>query len=66
MNMKIADKYVTMQEMAQMLGVPARTLNEWMKRGLEIEGVKSYEKLYPYRSSPYMIVPDQKYFEKIS
>lgn len=61
---KIADKYVTAAEMAEMLGIPERTLHYHMKKGNKIEGVKKYEKLHQYRSSPYMITPDKKYFEK--
>lgn len=63
--MAIADKYLTAAEMAEKLEIPERTLHDWMKKGKKIRGVKSYEKLHGYRSSPYLIVPDKKYFEKV-
>jgi len=62
--MAIADKYVTVAELAELTGKKARTLHDHMLKGKKIEGVKHYEKLYDHRSSPYMIVLDKKYFTK--
>jgi hypothetical protein len=62
--MAIADKYITTAQLAELTGISARTLHDRMNKGKKIDGVKSYEKLHGYRSSPYMIKIDEKYFKK--
>lgn len=57
-------RYITIQELADHMGVSSRAIHFKLKAGEPIEGVRSYWKLNPAKkTSAYVIEADASYFK---
>lgn len=57
--------YVTIDQVAERLGVNRRTVNSWLAQNKKIPFIQSYEKFNPgVKNSPFIIIPNKDFFDR--
>lgn len=57
--------YVTIDQLAERLGVNRRTVNSWLAQNKEIPFIESYQKFNPdVKNSPFILTPHKDFFDR--